>query len=550
MNDLSTPRGPDIPAILRRRPSLVWLVPALAALVGLSMLAHAWLSAGPDITIAFRTAAGLEAGKTPVKYKGVTVGEVKAITLSPDGSQALVHVALDKSAASLTRRDTRFWVVRPRVGTGGVSGLDTLLSGAYIAADAGSAEASATAFTGLATPPTVIAGMPGKSFVLHADDIGSLDIGSPVYYRRVAVGRLASYQLDPDGKSVELQVFIDAPYDRFVTTDTRFWNASGVDVSLGADGLKLKTQSVATIVAGGIAFATPERSQGTIAPEGAAFTLARDQDTAMAPPDGPGQYMQLRFAQPLHGLAVGAPVLFAGVKLGSVVSINLDYDAATLRFPTVVGIVVYPQRLGPVLDTLKRERNGDGEQQMARFLQKMVEHGLRAQARPANLLTGQLYIALDLMPHAPKARFDAQARPLTVPTVDGTFDQMQERIASIVTKIDRLPLASIANNLNATLAGLGDTLGQVNGQVLPETTRTLQQAQKAFGAAQGMLAEDAPLQQDLGQTLQEVQRAARSMRALTDLLGRHPQSLLRGLPGDVPPAAPPSRPAADKESQR
>jgi paraquat-inducible protein B len=309
-----------------------------------------------------------------------------------------------------------------------------------------------------------------------------------------------------------------------------------VDVSLGAEGLKLKTQSVATIVAGGIAFATPDRSHGTVAPAHAGFTLAKDQDTALAPPDGPGQYMELRFAQSLHGLAVGAPVLFAGVSLGRVVSIHLDYDRARRRFPTVVGIVVYPQRLGPVLDTLKRERDsgGDSERHVAQFLQKMVEHGLRAQARAANLLTGQLYIALDVMPNAPKVPFDVEARPLTVPTVAGTFDQVQERIASILGKIDKLPLASIANHLDATLAGMGATLDQVNGQVLPETARTLREAQKTFGAAQGMLADDAPLQQDLGRTLEEVRRAAQSVRTLTDLLGRHPQSLLRGVPDDSP----------------
>jgi paraquat-inducible protein B len=556
MKDTSAGLAPGHPAVTRRRRwrlPLVWLVPAVAALIGLSMLVHAWLSAGPEITIAFRTAAGLEAGKTPIKYKGVTVGGVKSIALSDDSSHVIVTVSLDKSASSLTRRDTRFWVVRPRVGTGGISGLDTLLSGAYVAADAGTAKASGSAFTGLETAPTVIAGTPGRSFTLHAEDLGSLDIGSSIYYRRIQVGRLASYKLDEDGKSVNLQVFIDAPYDRFVTTDTRFWNASGVDVSLGADGLKLKTQSMATIVAGGIAFAAPERSQGSTAPAHAEFTLAKDQDTALAPPDGPGQYMQLRFAQSLRGLTVGAPVLFAGVTLGSVVSMNLDYDQAKRRFPTVVGIVVYPQRLGPVLDTLKRERDrgGDSEQHVAQFLQKMVEHGLRAQARSGNLLTGQLYISLDVMPNAPKVPFDVNARPLTVPTIDGTFERVQEQIASIAGKIDKLPLASIANHLDATLAGLGDTFKQVNGQVLPETTRTLQQAQKTFGAAQGMLAEDAPLQQDLGRTLQEVQRAARSLRTLTELLGRHPQSLLRGIPDDAAPAAVTShQPTTIKEPQR
>jgi paraquat-inducible protein B len=261
--------------------------------------------------------------------------------------------------------------------------------------------------------------------------------------------------------------------------------------------------------------------------------------------------MQLRFTQSLHGLVVGAPVLFAGVTLGRVESINLDYDKARRRFPTVVGIVVYPQRLGPVLDTLKREhgRGGDMEQHVAQFLQMMVEHGLRAQARSGNLLTGQLYIALDVMPNAPRATFDVNARPLTVPTIDGTFDQVQERITSILAKIDKLPLASIAGHLDGTLAGLGDTLGQVNGQVLPETTRTLQQAQKTFGAAQGMLAEDAPLQQNLGQAAQEVQRAARSLRTLTDLLGRHPQALLRGMPDDARPAVPASQPLGKEVPQ-
>jgi paraquat-inducible protein B len=174
----------------------------------------------------------------------------------------------------------------------------------------------------------------------------------------------------------------------------------------------------------------------------------------------------------------------------------------------------------------------------------MVEHGLRAQARSANLLTGQLYIALDVMPQVPKAPFDVHARPLTVPTIDGTFDQVPERIASIVRKIDQLPLTSIASHLDTALTGLDSTIGQVNGQVLPETTRTLQQAQKTFGAAQGMLADDGPLQQDLGQTLQEAQRAARSLRTLSDLLGRHPQSLLRGLPEDAPP------PVKTKESKQ
>lgn len=529
-NEANAPAAPVI-AQRRGRFSLVWLVPLVAAAIGLSMLLHAWLSAGPEITIHFRTATGLEAGKTPVKYKDVTVGAVSAINLSDDGSNVMVKVSLVKSAESLIREDTRFWVVRPRIGMGGVSGIDTLLSGAYIGVDRGESSVSAREFTGLETPPSIVKDMPGTTFILRSEDLGSLDIGSPIYYRRIQVGRVASYELEPDGRNVKLQIFVDAPYDKLVTVDTRFWNASGVDVSLGAEGLKLKTQSVATIVAGGVAFASPVRGSKESAPQNTVYVLAKDQEAALAPPDGQPQYMQLRFEQSLRGLSIGAPVQFSGVDLGRVVSMNLDYDPVKRRFPTVVGIVTYPDRLGRVLEKLPK-MDGDNERQAARFLSVMVEHGLRAQARAGNLLTGQLYISLDFVPNAPKVAFDVNARPLTLPTINGGFDKMQEQIASIVAKVEKMPLDAIGANLNRTLAGLDQTLAQINREVLPETSRTMQQAQQTLGSMQGALGDDAPLQQNLGLTLQEVQRAARSLRTLTDLLGRHPESLLRGRPAD------------------
>ena len=541
-------RKPDYPPVTRRRSraSLIWLVPIIALLIGVSMLVQAWLSAGPEITIAFRTAAGLEAGKTPVKYKDVTVGAVSAIQLSEDGSHVVATISLVKSALSLTRKDTRFWVVRPRIGMSGISGVDTLLSGAYIAVDTGTAGESNKHFAGLESPPTVIGGTPGQSFDLVTEDLGSLDIGSPVYFRRIQVGRVASYQLDGDGKAITVQVFIDAPYDQFVNADTRFWNASGVDVSLGADGFNLKTESMATLVAGGIAFATPER-KAEAGPAQASYHLAKDQASAMRPPDGPAQYIQLRFAQSLRGLSVGAPVQFAGVDLGHVVSTSLDYDETNRRFPTVVGIVVYPQRLGRVLDKLPK-LDGDAQKQAAQLLGVMVEQGLRAQARSGNLLTGQLYVSLDFAPNAPKVPYDIAARPLTVPTINGSFDQLQEQLASIVGKIDKMPLDSIGRNLDTTLAELNHTLKQVNGQVLPETSRTLRQAQQTFSTARDILSEDAPLQQNLGQTLQEVQRTARSLRTLTDLLGRQPESLLRGRTKDT--ALPASGTSVTQEPDR
>lgn len=540
------PPEPAVPTVTRPRwrVSLVWLVPVIAALIGLSMLVHAWYANGPEVQIRFKTATGLEAGKTPVKYKDVTVGGVSDIQLSEDRASVVVTVSLVKSAEGLARADSRFWVVRPRIGVGGVSGIDTLLSGAYIGVDAGSSEQTAREFTGLETPPPVIGGAPGRTFVVHADDLGSLDIGSPVYYRRIQVGRVASYQLDADGKGVSVQLFVDAPHDRFVTAGTRFWNASGVDVSINAGGLKLNTQSLATVLAGGIAFASPGGETSAPAAENTTFPLEKDQQAAMAPRDGVAQHLRMNFEQSVRGLAAGAPVVFGGVDLGQVTSIHLDYDAARKRFTSVVDTEVFPERLGRVLEKLPNLQGG-ADERGAQFLQLMVANGLRAQARSGNLLTGQLYVSLDFVRNAPPARFDVHARPLVLPTVRGEFDQLQEQLGSIVAKIEKMPLDSIGRNLDASLASmdktlgtLDKTLGQLNGQVLPEATATMTKAQQALGAAQELVADDAPLRQDLGQALQELRRTARSVRSLTDLLGEHPESLFSGRPQDAPPAAP------------
>ena len=542
------------PVVRQRRrfsASLIWLVPALAAVIGVSLMINSVLQAGPEISITFQSAEGLDAGKTTVKYKNVVIGKVDKIRLSGDRSHVLVSVALDKSAKSFATKGTRFWVVRPRIGIGGVSGIDTLLSGAFIGADVGDSEAEQEDFKGLETPPAVNHSAPGRSFVLHSDDLGSLDIGSPVYYRRIQVGRVVSYRLDEDGKGVSMQIFIDGPNDKFVTTSTRFWNASGVDVSLGADGLKLNTESLATVVAGGMAFQDPAGPHdSTPATQDAQYQLFGDQGTAMAPPDGPPRYIRMRFEKSMRGLDVNAPVEFLGVKIGNVVSVHLDYDEKTQTFPLIVGAVVYPQRLGSAYDKLQALGKARGESpDMTQMMGRLVDHGLRAQARTGNLLTGQLYISMDFVKNAAKASFDPNAKPLMIPTTAGSFDKLQEQAAEIVDKIDKIPFEAIGNNLNSTLAGLSATLKQVNGKTLPELDTTMKGVQKTVNTAGDALSGDSPLQQNLGTMLQEVQRTARSLRVLVDYLGDHPESLIRGRRPDAKPASAPVATPAQSPSQ-
>ncbi|HCZ17105.1 MAG TPA: mammalian cell entry protein, partial [Candidatus Accumulibacter sp.] len=228
----------------RTRVSIVWIIPILAAVVAVGIAVQRVLSEGPTISIVFKGAQGIEAGKTFVKYKDVNIGQVTAVQLSEDYTRVTVTAKMAKSAAGLMVEDAAFWVVEPRITLSGVSGLGTLLSGNYIGFEAGKSDSRRRDFTGLEVPPIITGDQPGRQFVLKADNLGSLGIGSPVYYRRLPAGQVVAYALAKDGQAVEIRIFVNAPYDSYVNAGTRFWNASGVDVSLGADGLDVQTQSM------------------------------------------------------------------------------------------------------------------------------------------------------------------------------------------------------------------------------------------------------------------------------------------------------------------
>lgn len=510
--------------------SLIWLVPIVAAIAGLVLVVRTYLEAGPTVTITFETAEGLEAGKTEVRYKNVVVGKVHRVILSNDHSHIRAVVDLNKDAKKLAVQDSAFWVERPRVSINGVSGIETLLSGAYIGVDIGTSTQVRTEFTGLEKPPAVTHDMRGKRFLLHAASDNSLALGSPVYFRRIAVGRVVGSDLDPDGKSVTVQVFVDAPYDRFVTSGARFWNASGVNLALNASGLKVNTQSLASVVAGGVAFQPMKEDQpGEPAADGAQFQLFDDQTSALAPPDGPATDIEMHFTQTTRGLDVGAPVEFRGINFGSVKTIELEFDVARKDFYTKVLVEVFPDRLGPAMRTL-RTYEKDSNQSVSDMWRHMVERGLRAQLRAGNILTGQLYITLDFMKQPPPPEYDASATdPMQLPTAPGTLEQLQEQLQSIVHKLDQIPFGEIGKNLNGTLKSANSLLQELDQELAPQAKDTLRAAQQALQSLdQSLASPDAPLQQDARHTLEELSRTAASFRALADYLDQHPEALIRG----------------------
>ena len=533
----------------RLRLSMVWLVPLLAVLVGLVLVVRHFMQTGPDIEIEFRTAEGVEAGKTQVRYKEVPVGKVTQVVLAPDRQRVLVSVQLDKSAANMAVEDTRFWVVRPRVGAAGITGLGPLLSGAYIGVDAGVKEEPRRRFSGLEVPPFVLRNEPGRSFVLTAQDLGSLDIGSPVYYKRTRVGRVVGYSLDPGLDLLTVSLFVEAPNERLVTTQSRFWNASGLDLSVGSNGVRLNTQSLAAVVAGGVAFANAPNAPASSppAPEGTRFTLFNDQPAALAPPDGPALPVRMVFPHNTRGLAVGAPIETLGVEVGRVTDLALRHDPARQRFSVEVEADLDPTRLG---------LNGQpGIPPDPRALVKLlVDRGLRAQLRNGSLLTGQMYVALDFLQRDnPPATLDPAERRPTLPTVPSAFGNLQPQVMAIVKRLSQVKFDEIGSDLQGTLRAATATLKQLTPEAqaaLADVRRTLEGAQATLGNADRSLqqldrnftGDDAALQRNANQTLDELQRTARALRALADYLQRHPESLLRGKPADVPFPDPYTRP--------
>ncbi len=516
--------------------SLIWLVPIVAAVAGLVLVVRTYLEAGPIINLSFETAEGLEAGKTEVRYKNVVVGKVRRVTLSRDHTHVVAMVDLNKDASRLAVEDSRFWVERPRIGINGVSGIDTLLSGAYIGVDIGTSDDARKEYTGLEKPPPVTHDMKGKLFMLHTEDAGSLQIGSPLYYHRMPVGKVVETDLDEDGKHVTVQVFVDAPHDQLVTENTRFWNASGVDLSLSASGLKVNTQSLATVIAGGVAFQPfDDQDLGGQAVDKADFHLFADQSAALAPPDGPAVEVLMHFEQSVRGLSAGAPVDFHGVNFGTVKSIELQFDAKEKEFFTDVKADVYPDRLGAAMKSM-RALEKSTQTSANQMWGRMVERGLRAQLRAGNLITGQLFIAFDFVKNPKPVAFDIAAKPLVIPTAPGSMEQLQEQLQSIVKKIDEIPFGEIGKNLNGTLKSANSLLIQLDKELAPEAKATLRDAQHAMQSLdQSLASPDAPLQQDARRTLEEVNRAAASFRALADYLEQHPESLIRGKSAEQEP---------------
>jgi paraquat-inducible protein B len=508
---------PDVPVSKtvpkkQSRLPLVWIVPIAAAVLGAWVAITRIMSEGPTIAITLDSAEGLEAGKTQIHYNGVEIGTLKTIRLSDDHQKVIATAQMAPKTEDLLVDDTVFWVVRPRISGANVSGLGTLISGAYLGMEIGRSSKYRRDFVALSVPPVVTMRQAGRYFVLKTANLGSLDTGTPLYFRRLQVGQVVSYALDADGKALTVKVFVDAPYDAYVTRDTRFWHASGVDLSLSATGLNVQTQSLLSILVGGIAFETPASDPpARTADENAVFTLFEDRADAFEPAAREPQNYLLVFRQSVRGLAVGAPFEFRGIKIGEVTRVEPQFDAKTFEFSVLVGVQLDPMRFG--VEMVNVPDKADIVAAHRRVVDALVARGGRAILKTGNLLTGALYVSLDFFPDAPPASIDWSQNPPRFPTQPGQLEAIEANVASIIKKIDAMPLEAIGTDLKNAIA---------------ELDRTLASARGTLGTADRLIAPNSTLATGLDNTLAELNRAARSLRVLMDYLERHPEALLRG----------------------
>jgi len=530
----------------KRRISIVWLVPLVAVVIGGWLVYKAISEKGPTITITFKSADGLEAGKTKIKYKDVEVGRVDSIVLSKDLSHVIVKAEFVKGSKNYLSQNTRFWVVRARVAAGGVSGLGTLFSGAYIGIDPGKPGTPATHFEGLEVPPVVTTDLPGSHFVLRASSLGSLNVGAPVYFRRIEVGQVISYQLDEDGQAVTVKVFVHDPHHELVRKNTRFWNASGLDVAIGAEGIRVDTESFVSMMVGGIAFDTPANMEpGEPAEENDVFDLYKNRESISEKTYARKNKWLLHFDSGVRGLKAGAPVELQGIQMGQVLDVNLEFDVDKEAFKIPVLIEIEPDR---VKASGQLPKGAEGQ----KIMDFLVEKGLRAQLKTGSLITGQLLVAIDMHPEAPPASINWEGRYPELPTVPTAMEEITTSLTQLLNKFEKLPIEQIGNDLRDTVAGakqlinsaelessiraLNETLDQaqkfvaaLNKGVAPELKTAVSNLNSALIQAEKLTKSlNSNVAPQADRTLRELQSAARSIKVWAAYLERHPEALIRG----------------------
>lgn len=527
--------------------SFIWFVPFIALAIAIILAISAWQSQGPMVEIYFKEAAGIEPKRTKIRYKNVDVGTVESIKVSDSLASIVVTAELAPEFSEYLSENTKFWVVSPRISLSGISGLNTLVSGVYIEIDPGEPGEEQFLFQGLNEPPLVRSDRKGASYTLFTQELGSLDVGSPVYFKQIKVGEITNYRLAKDKQDIEVTLFVEAPYDELVTDHSRFWNVSGFDIGLGSNGLNVELESLNALISGGVAFDSPYIDNPDEPSTLNGFYILPNRKAVLDGAYVTTYSFMMNFPnQSIRGLQTGSSVEYYGIKVGQVSQIDfaeVDANNGSNIASINVLIDIQPERMdqqAPIERDVFEKR-----------INSMINNGLRGQLKSGSLITGSLYIDLVQTKNKKSNKELKYKRGYgLIPTIPGNIDQATKQLASIVDKIDQIPMVEIGNNLSSSLeelnalikdlnandfsANLGSAVANIDNAstefkaITISAANSLQQLQKTLSTVEESIAPDSQLYFELLETLRGVNESADSLRQFTDELNRYPQSLILG----------------------
>jgi paraquat-inducible protein B len=517
--------------------STVWFIPILALLLGAYMVIQSLLTQGPEIEIAFNTAEGLEQGKTQIKYRNVDIGVIQKVSLSKDFEGVVATAKLDKSAEPLLREDTRFWVVTARVGLDRISNLETLLSGAYIQLSPGTSEKSSEVFTALDQPPLTPTDADGLRLQLISPQASSISTGDAILYKGFRVGRVESTTFDPASRLVRYVVFIDAPYHKMINSSVRFWDVSGFSVTAGADGVKITTGSMDTVLLGGVAFEVPPGfDQGDTVEHNTEFRLYDSYDEILKNPYKHGTYYVISFTQSIKGLQPGAAIEYRGVPIGRVERILLRETmqvalSTNAKEGRAIPVLVYvePARL----ELPDRQESIDA---LREIIEVGVRNGMRATLEYGSLITGAKIVSIDYYPDAEPQTIGTFINYSTIPAVETGLDQLQQQVASMLNMLTELPLDETISNANSALASFDQTMGSLDAILASDGAKKLPVELEAtlqeLRAAMQSLVPGSAVYESMDSSLLKLNRVLDNVETFTGTLAEQPNSVI--LPSDSP----------------
>jgi len=527
------------------RVSSIWIIPGLAIAIGLWMLINGLMKQDIVVNIRFSAAQGIAEGRTKIKSREIEIGIVESIKLSEDFSEVIVRARIDRDAEELLRDDARFWVVKPRIGVSGISGVNTLISGVYIELDPGKGFAGQRSFTGLDEAPVTTSYERGLRVLLSSNSVGTVQVSDPVLYRGRTVGKVVAANFNPSNQLFEYDLHISEPFDQAVSSNTRFWKANAISLEATTEGFSFSAESLESFIAGGIAFDLPKkRAPGRQVEDGRRYKLYADQsDIDEFPYNYYLEYLVL-FNSSVRGLFPDASVEYRGIKVGHVVDVSFEYlekDAisGTDEIPVPALIRIFPGHLN-------LEDSPDSVESLREIIESRVSNGLKAELAYASFITQSLYVSLDYFEKAENDAIGSLGEYATLPTQGSGIELIEKQVVAILDQLASLPLKEAIESFNTTATSASETMASLKQSVeslnsilenqttqdLPQSiTETLSQVSDTLR----VYSADSEVYQNLNGTIRKLESSLKEFEQVMQNLDQKPSSLIFSKPAGPDP---------------